>query len=195
MIRVLFRFAGVFFAVLVGHLTTSTASANESFAVLKPKSKNIVAIGRVPPKRKVVLQLGALRTDEASLPARKKSLKERMELRRKRALQRQRNVTNASRDRSRQQVQRQTVGKPNQGGGNSGFDDEFDNQDEEDVFDQPLNDGGDNTAQVDRGSNPLGGQDLNDLKAQAPGNNGGGENLGFDSFDGGAAPTAQDYFE
>ena len=65
----------------------------------KPASKTIVAIGTVPEPKKVPLDLGPLRTGEPKLPGGVLTRQERMELRARRALERQRQVTRASRKR------------------------------------------------------------------------------------------------
>lgn len=62
----------------------------------KPKD-TIVPIGTVPPKKIIPLNLGALRTEEAQLPPAPLTRTQRMALRAKRAMSRQRAVSNASR--------------------------------------------------------------------------------------------------
>lgn len=64
------------------------------------KSKDtIVPIGTVPPKKVIPLDLGALRTEEAQLPPAPLTRSQRMALRAKRAMSRQRAVSTASRQR------------------------------------------------------------------------------------------------
>ncbi|MEO1398771.1 MAG: hypothetical protein AAFU56_07905 [Pseudomonadota bacterium] len=69
-----------------------------NFIVLneKPAGK-LVSIGKVPPKRKKVLDLGPLRTKEAVLPGGVRTLEDRMRMRVNRALQRKQAVSNALR--------------------------------------------------------------------------------------------------
>ena len=65
----------------------------------KPSKKTIVAIGSVPDKKIIPLNLGSLRTSHAQLPPAPLTRSERMMLRAKRAVSRQKAVTNARRQR------------------------------------------------------------------------------------------------
>ena len=65
----------------------------------KPPKNTIVPIGSAPAKKTIPLKLGALRTEEAKLPPAPLTRSERMALRAKRAMSRQRAVSNASRQR------------------------------------------------------------------------------------------------
>ncbi|MEP1207225.1 MAG: hypothetical protein ABJM29_06610 [Rhizobiaceae bacterium] len=71
----------------------------------KTSKQTIVPIGTAPKKKIIPLKLGSLRTSEAQLPAAPLTRSERMMLRAKRAVSRQKAVTNARRQRV---AQRQT---------------------------------------------------------------------------------------
>jgi hypothetical protein len=92
-------------------LATLPVSAQETGLLelgVTPPKDTIVPIGSVPPKKVIALDLGALRTDEAQLPAAPLTRSQRMALRAKKAMSRQRAVSNASRQRvaRRQRQQR-----------------------------------------------------------------------------------------
>ncbi len=89
----------------------------------KPGSKTILNIGTAPPEKKTPLNLGALRTREAQLPAAPLSRSQRMTLRAKMAVDRQRAVQHARRE--RKVIKRE-------------HDDEFDEEIAIDEFGQPY---------------------------------------------------------
>lgn len=66
---------------------------------VKKQTETILTIGTAPPKKKIELDLGNLRTREAQLPPAPLTRTERMALRAKRAVARQRQVSNARRHR------------------------------------------------------------------------------------------------
>lgn len=68
-------------------------------------SGTIVTIGKAPDKEKKILNLGALRTGEASLPRGPRTRAERMKMRASRALDRQKAVTGASRSKNKRREQ------------------------------------------------------------------------------------------
>ena len=72
----------------------------------KPAKQTIVPIGKAPEKQSISLNLGSLRTREAQLPPAPLTRSERMMLRAKRAMSRQRAVTNARRQRVSHQPNR-----------------------------------------------------------------------------------------
>ena len=75
-------------------------SSDTVFELAKPKKTSFEVIGSIPPKRHIELDLGKLRTNAASLPDGERDLKARMRLRNRRALERQKAVENAKRDRN-----------------------------------------------------------------------------------------------
>ena len=86
--------------VLVLWALPASAQQNGLLELGSKKSKNtIVPIGTVPPKKTIPLNLGALRTEEAQLPPAPLTRSQRMALRAKRAMSRQRAVSNANRQR------------------------------------------------------------------------------------------------
>ena len=87
------------FSIVLWGLPAS-AQQNGMLELGTKKSKNtIVPIGTVPPKKTIPLKLGALRTEEAQLPPAPLTRSQRMALRAKRAMSRQRAVLNANRQR------------------------------------------------------------------------------------------------
>ena len=89
-------------------LCASPVSAQENGLLLLGTSKSkdtIVPIGSAPPKKTIPLDLGSLRTEEVQLPPAPLTRSERMALRAKRAMSRQRAVSNASRNRVAQRRQ------------------------------------------------------------------------------------------
>ena len=87
------------FSMLIS-LSIGQATANGVLELgTKSPDQTIVAIGSVPEKKKIQLELGGLRTREAQLPPAPLTRNERMALRAKRAVDRQRQVSNARRHR------------------------------------------------------------------------------------------------
>ena len=78
--------------------TVAAASGMLELGV-KKQSETILTIGTAPPKKKIELDLGSLRTRDAQLPPAPLTRTERMALRAKRAVARQRQVSNARRHR------------------------------------------------------------------------------------------------
>ncbi|MGI9365356.1 MAG: hypothetical protein ACR2O8_09255 [Rhizobiaceae bacterium] len=88
-----------------------SAHANEAGMLelgKKPEKETILAIGSTAPKKKIELDLGALRTDEATLPPAPLTRSERMALRARLAVSRQKAVSNARR---RQPLDRSPVNR------------------------------------------------------------------------------------
>ena len=76
------------------------ATANEAGMLelgKRPEKETILSIGSTAPKRKIELDLGALRTEEANLPPAPLTRSERMALRARLAVSRQNAVSNARR--------------------------------------------------------------------------------------------------
>lgn len=74
----------------------------------RPEKETILPIGSTAPKRKIELNLGALRTDEVTLPPAPLTRSERMALRARLAVSRQKAVSNARR---RQPLDRSPVNR------------------------------------------------------------------------------------
>lgn len=126
--------------IAVGVLVASGANANNLLTLDNAaKGQTIESIGVVPEKKEKNLKLGVLRTREAQLPGGLLSLEDRMRLRAKRALSRQREVSfarrkspedrssgnNRSRARPMKEQKRQSYSDNDQLPPNSGDEDEI----------------------------------------------------------------------
>ena len=87
------------FSVVLWVLPASAQQAGMLELGTKKTKDTIVPIGTVPQKKTIPLKLGALRTEEAQLPPAPLTRSQRMALRAKRAMSRQRAVSNANRQR------------------------------------------------------------------------------------------------
>lgn len=91
-------------AVICGFLLGALPASAEQAGLLELGTKStkdtIVPIGSVPAKKIIPLNLGSLRTDEAQLPPAPLTRSQRMALRAKRAVSRQRAVGDARRSRN-----------------------------------------------------------------------------------------------
>jgi hypothetical protein len=90
-------------ALLSGLILTVSAATSSAANFLelgqRPSKETILSIGRVPVKKNISLDLGGIRTGEAQLPPAPLSRSERMALRSRMAVSRQRDVSNARRQR------------------------------------------------------------------------------------------------
>ena len=89
--------------VFTGLLSLNTIAVSQpAFAdgfvkLSKPAKSSVQSIGIVPKEKPKVLNLGVLRTGEATLPGGNTSFEQRMEMRRRLALKRQQEVATATR--------------------------------------------------------------------------------------------------